>query len=233
MKRLFSDISQLFFPKCCAVCGEVLVEGAEFVCTQCRWDIPLTGFWREFDNPVAKIFYGHLPIVNASSFFYFIHNSKYQKFIHSMKYRGSWRYAVEMGEWFGYKLADSHLYMDVDVVVPIPLHFRKQLKRGYNQAEYIAEGISSAMGREMDAGSVYRKVHNPSQTGRRKSERWDNVENIFALRHPERLEGKHILLVDDVLTTGATIISCGDAILQQAPNSKLSVATLAVSNNLV
>ena len=233
MKEILNDISGLFFPRSCAVCGELLVKGAEFVCTQCRWDIPLTGYWREVDNPVTQALYGQLPVVNASAFFFFVHDSKFQQFVHSFKYRGGWRYAVEMGEWFGHTLKESPLYADIDVLVPIPLHFRKRLKRGYNQAEYIAKGMAKAMGVELDIKSVYRKMHNPSQTSKSRNERWDNVQNIFALRHPEQLDGKHILLVDDVLTTGSTIVSCGDAILKAAPRCKLSVGTLALSSSLV
>lgn len=226
------DISRLFFPNVCAVCSELLPDGGDFICTKCRWEIPLTGFWNKIDNPVTQVFYGHIPIINASSFFYFIHDSGFQSLIHTIKYRSGWRYAIKSGKWFGSELAESSLYQDIDVIVPIPLHFRKRLKRGYNQAEYIAKGIGESLQVEVDSKSVIRTVHNPSQTTQRHSERWGNVEGIFSVRSPEKLKGKHILLVDDVLTTGATIISCGETIIQSVPDCQLSIATLAAPRDL-
>ncbi len=223
------DIMGLFLPRVCAMCGEPLPEHVDFICTACRWEMPLTGFGSQFDNPVAHKFHGLLPVVNASSYFWFADGSDVRSMIHAFKYDGNWRYALKAGEWYGAELKAGGLYGRVDVIVPVPLHFRKLLKRGYNQAEYIGEGMAAAMDLPLDRRSVVRRRYNRSQTERRKSERWENVEGIFAVKRPDRLAGKHILLVDDVLTTGATIISCAQAILDAVPDCRISIATLAAS----
>ena len=127
--------------------------------------------------------------------------------------------------------ADCGLYDDVEVVVPVPLHLRKRLKRGYNQSEYLAEGIAAELGVGVDRRSVVRRRNNPSQALSRKSDRWANVEGVFGVRHPERLAGRHILLVDDVFTTGATIVSCAETILRSVPGCRISIAALAVSEH--
>ena len=227
----FRDIWRLFFPNVCAVCGCALPDGDDFMCKYCQWEMPLTRFWERKDNPVAGKFHGHLPVVNASSFYFFVYRSGFRDLIHDFKYRGGWSIARKMGEWYGSELAASGLYDEIDLIVPVPLHIRKRISRGYNQSEYIAEGISAATGIPVDRRSVRRTTHNRSQTQRRKSERWDNVEGIFAVRDPERLRGKHLLIVDDVLTTGATIISLGETILRAVPGCRISIATLAVSKS--
>ena len=159
---------------------------------------------------------------------YFIPGSGWRELIHRFKYDGAWRLARDMGVWYGHCLADSGLYDTVDRIVPVPLHWRKRLRRGYNQAEYLAEGIARALRAEVDRHSVRRIRNNPAQALHRHAERWDNVEGIFAVRCPERLAGHHLLLVDDVLTTGATLLSCAETILRAAPDCRLSVAVLAV-----
>jgi ComF family protein len=206
-------------------------EGARTVCTACRWDAPLTEFWREIDNPVVRKFWGVVPVVNACSFMFFVHGNGYRDLIHGFKYRGRWRQALEMGEWFGGELFRGGLYSDIDIVVPVPLHVRKTARRGYNQSEYIARGMASALGAGVDTRSVVRTRHNPSQALKEHSERWDNVKGIFAVRRPDKLSGRHILIVDDVLTTGATISSCAEAIAAAVPDCRISIATLAVSRS--
>lgn len=226
-----TDIKRLFFPPVCAACGRRLTDRDDFLCNYCRWEIPLTGFWQKPENPVAAIFHGQLPVVNASAFYFFVSGSGFRDLIHDFKYRDNWLPARKMGEWYGAELAASPLYADVDLVIPVPLHLRKKIRRGYNQSEYIAEGISKATGIPLDVGSVRRSTYNISQTRRRKSERWQNVEGIFSVRRPDALRRKHLLLVDDVLTTGATMISFGETILKAVPDCRLSIAALAVSKS--
>ena len=232
LKYIAGEITNLFFPPICPACGEVMPEGGSLVCTRCRADIPLTFFWSQAENPMReRLWELQLPVENASSFFFFMTGSGFRGVIHSFKYRGSWRLAQQMGMWYGAEMAASDLYDDVDVVVPVPLHLRKRLKRGYNQAEYLAEGIAAALGRPMDRRSIVRRIYNKSQTKNDRHKRWENVAGIFAVRNPEVLRGKHILLVDDVLTTGATLVSCGQEILSRVPDVRLSVATLAVARS--
>lgn len=229
MLRLLKDLRDLFLPPTCPVCGGELPEGASTVCNSCRMAAPLTYYWTQIDNPVVHKFWGLIPIINASAFLFFVHGNGYRKLIHSFKYHGNWRPAFEMGQWYGAEMARGGLYSDVDIVIPIPLHIRKRLSRGYNQSEYIARGIADSLGIHTDTSSVCRRHHNPSQALKSPRERWNNVHDIFAVRHPERLRGKHILLVDDVLTTGATITSCAETILKAVPDARISIAVLAVS----
>ncbi len=231
MSSIWKDLRDLFWPPLCPVCGERMPDGARTVCTVCRMDAPLTGFWTQVDNPVVRKFWGLVPVVNASAFLFFVRGNGYRDLIHGFKYYGRWRQALEMGAWYGGELAAGGLYAGVDVVVPVPLHLRKRLRRGYNQAEYIARGIAESLGVPVDVHSVRRHRHNPSQALKEHRQRWENVRGIFSVRWPGRLCGKHILLVDDVLTTGATVTSCAEAILAAVPDVRISIAVLAVSRH--
>ena len=205
-------------------------DGAGFLCTACQWEMPLTGYEQMADNPVARRFWGLVPVRSATAFLWFTDGSGFRRVVHSFKYGGRWSLARDMGRWFGRVLAEIDAYAGVDLVVPVPLHFRKVLRRGYNQSEYIARGMSHSMEIPVETHAVVRRINNPSQTQTSThSERWENVEGIFAVRRPERLKGKHILLVDDVMTTGATIGSCAEAIVRAVPDCRISVAVLYAS----
>lgn len=229
LSDLLSDAAALFFPPRCPVCGGMLRRGERLVCTLCRTTAPLTGFWREADNPVVRKFDGLVPVERASGFLFYVHGSGWRKLIHGFKYRGSWRAARLMGEWYGRCLAESGLYDGVDCVVPLPLHPLKRLRRGYNQSEYLAEGIAAQLGIEVDRRSVCRVRNTATQALKPRRERAGNVENAFAVRRPERLAGRHVLLVDDVLTTGSTLAACAAGILSRVPDCRISIAALAVS----
>ncbi|MDR0510013.1 MAG: ComF family protein [Rikenellaceae bacterium] len=231
MREWLQSFGQLFFPDVCPACGEAKRVGSGALCMACLYGFPLTGFGSRPDNPVLELFAGQLPVVQASSFFWYIHDSPYRKMIHMLKYYGSWQLARQLGEWMGAELEQGGLYGDVDVVAAVPLHPFRRMKRGYNQSEYIAKGIASKLERPTDFASIVRRKYNKSQATRPREERWENVEGIFAVRRPKRLAGKHILLVDDVLTTGATIVSCAEAILEAVPDCRISIATLSVSKS--
>ena len=175
-------------------------------------------------------FWGLVPIEHAAALFWFVGGSDWRELVHKFKYGSKWLYALQAGRWLGEEMAAGGMFDDVDTVVPIPLHWRKRIVRGYNQSEYIAQGVAAALGRKCDFDSVRRIKNNPSQAQRHRSERWDNVADIFAVRHAERLRGRHVLLVDDVFTTGATVISCAEAIIAACGGDvRISVATVAVS----
>ena len=229
MHSVFNDIKSLFYRPVCPVCGCTMGEGEYFVCSRCRWEAPLTDFQNRVDNPVVQRFWGTVKVANGCAFMYFVHNSGWRTLIHEFKYHGRWREAMMAGEWFGGELARSPLYGDVDLLVPVPLHPRKLLSRTYNQAEYLALGMGRSMGLKVDSHSVVRKVYNKSQALRPHHERWENVKDIFRVTHPEKLSGHHILLVDDVLTTGATIGSCAEAIEQAVPDCRISIACFATA----
>lgn len=231
LSDLLFDVASLLFPPVCPVCGRLLDDGARTLCTRCRMTAPLTRFWEEFDNPMTRRLWGLLPVVHASAFYYYTEGGVWRRPIYAFKYGGAWRLARELGRWYGGYLAESPFYGDVEAVVPVPLHWRKLLVRGYNQAEYLAEGIAAELGVGVERRSVVRLRNNPSQTHGGRRERWRNVEGIFGVRRPERLAGRHLLLVDDVFTTGATVVSCASAILSAVPDCRISIAALAVSKH--
>lgn len=213
-------------------CGRSIGGASQGLCPQCSYDIPLTNYWLTEENPVKEHFAGLTPIEHASAYFFYIDNSPWRRLIHRFKYSGEWHIAYTLGRSYGRELKASGLYDDIDVVIPIPLHPIKTMLRGYNQSTYIAEGIAKELGIEVDSRSVRRKRNNPSQTKRHARERWENVHGLFAIRRSERLQNRHILLVDDVLTTGATLISCIETIRAAVPNCRISIATLAVTDKI-
>ena len=217
----------------CPVCGELLREGEIFVCTQCRYEAPLTNFWLNDNNPMVQRFWGLVPIRRASAFLWFIDQSRWRHLIHLFKYKGHWPIAERLGKWYGHELCHANALEGVDVIVPVPLHWVKRMKRSYNQSESVATGISRAARIPRDFGAVKRVRNNPSQALKGRNERWDNVAGIFKVTHPERLRGRHILLVDDVFTTGATVISCAEAIFAACDGDvEISVAALAISHRM-
>lgn len=165
----------------------------------------------------------------AAALLRFTKGSGWRKAIHEFKYSGSWRIALECGRWLGEALAEGELFYGVDVVIAIPLHRRKILRRGYNQSDYIAQGVAESLLRPTSRGNLIRHRNNPSQARKHRRERWENVEDIFSVLHPEEFEGKHILLVDDVITSGATIVSAAEALLRAVPTAKISVCALATA----
>ena len=231
MKDYFISFYRLLFPARCPSCGDVLHESDNFLCIHCKWDMPLTNYWNDPDNPIAQKFWGLIPLKMASSLFFYSVGNKYQKLIHNIKYNNNFRSARMLGIIMGNYMKDSGLYEGIDVIVPIPLHNIKFIQRGYNQALYIAKGVAEVLDCSIDNKSVIRTKNSKSQTKQIKSERWKNVERVFTVRTPEKLKGKHILIVDDVLTTGATIESFANEILKATSHDcVISIATLGVSS---
>lgn len=230
LSDIVRSILSLIAPRRCAVCGGELPRGVDFICTMCRYKAPLTGYWRERENPMTERLAGLVRIEHASALLFFSGGSGWREAIHGFKYGGRWRTAYLLGRQYGAELKAGGLYDDVDAVVPVPLHYRKLLHRGYNQSTYIARGIARELGVKADTDLLRRRRNNPSQARKMHAERWDNVEDLFAVRRSaERLRGRHILLVDDVFTTGATVVACIEALHRAMPECRISVAALAVS----
>ncbi len=232
LNNIFNDLLSLFFPAQCIACNTLLEGRSEMICTRCRGDIPLTYFHFDPENPMSlRLKAIHPNIEMAAAWFFYTSKGRWRQVIHEFKYRRSWHTAYKVAYWYGFDLLESPYFQSVDVVVPVPLHTSRLLKRRYNQSEMIAQGVADAMEISINRRSLRRHRNNPSQVTRSKKQRWNNVQGIFSVHRPELLEGKHILLVDDVFTTGATIISCVEALMEAIPSCRISVATLAVSQN--
>jgi len=214
----------LLFPRICPACGKHLLRNEKVLCSECLLHLPKTHYHQNPDNPVAQALWGRVKIEQATAWYLFEKGSRYRKLIHEIKYKGKKELGKELGKMFGEDLLGSD-FQHVDILVPVPLHKRKERKRGYNQSEWIARGIAETLSKPLVTGILYRKFHNPSQTQKSRVERWENVSGIFALRDPKIFQKKHILLIDDVFTTGATMEACAEAVLM-AGESKVSLAVL-------
>lgn len=203
------------------------MEGEQTFCTRCRIEAPLTNHPTEAHNPLLDHLRTIVPVERAAALLSFPKGSGWRDTVHEFKYSGSWRIARECGRWLGEALAEGGLFYDVDVVIPVPLHRRKLLKRGYNQAEYMAQGVATALERPLCTNNLKRVKNNPSQALKRSEERWDNVEGIFRVTDREALQGKHILLVDDIITSGATIGSAARELVRSVEGVRISICSFA------
>lgn len=228
--KLLNHIINLFFPRVCAACGNILLEGENDVCTTCRFLLPKTGYEMNPNNPLAQMFYGQMPFNAVMAEFFFSKTGKVQHLIHGLKYHHCRENGIFLGEEIGKSLLKAPDYQGISYIIPIPLHPKKEKIRGYNQSHVIAEGISEVMNIPIAEQCLVRSVFTDTQTKKSREERWQNVKDIFELKNPQKLQGKHVLLVDDVLTTGATLMSAGKA-LMQVEGIKISVATVACAGN--
>ena len=231
MKTISSRIEEvlhLFFPHLCVGCGTDGLEKDHLICYECLSSLPKTRFENIPNNPVEKLFFGRLKIEAAYSEFYFSKGQILQKLIHDLKYKGNKEMGFFLGELMGYSLLDNSRFKNIDLIVPLPMFKDKELKRGYNQATIIANGISNVLNISVNENLISKRKLTATQTRKDRSERWLNVEESFTIENSELLKGKNILLVDDVITTGATIEACGQ-ILLEISQVKLSVASLALT----
>lgn len=224
---LYSFIS-LLFPRCCVVCGRPLAKGEECICAMCNINLPRTNYHLQKDNQVEQLFWGKIPLERATSFFFYRKGSDFRQILHQLKYGGQKEIGAIMGRYMASELTVSGFFEGIDVIIPVPLHKRKQRIRGYNQSEWIARGISAVTGICIDTEVIVRRKHTDTQTRKSTFERWENVDGIFELHHAESLKGKHLLVVDDVLTTGATTVACASR-LMEIEGVRICVLTLAVA----
>lgn len=228
-RKWFTDFSHLFYPHTCAGCGNDLLEEDQTVCLHCYSNLPETGFFGLQNNPIEKIFYGRLPVSSAAAGYYFTKSAVLQRLIHQLKYRGNQEVGRQLGRWLGLQLKNSGRFTSIDALLPLPLFPEKEKKRGYNQSTVLCEGIADMIHLPILNEIVHRKRYTDTQTKKGRSERWVNVDGSFEISNPSALQNKHLLLVDDVITTGASMEACGHAILQ-AESAQLSMATLAWSS---
>lgn len=225
-----NSILNLFYPRVCAACGESLLKNEETVCLKCRYTLPRTGYELYPDNPLAQAFYGRAPIHAVTACYFFAKSGKVQHLIHQLKYKGNKEAGVFLGQQLGESIKDAPLFQGIDVIIPVPLHPKRERKRGYNQALVIAQGISEVTGLPVATKNLLRAVYNETQTRKSAEERYHNVQGIFEVRCADELKGKHVLLVDDVLTTGATLESCAHQ-LEGISGITISIAAAACAGN--
>ena len=231
IKDIGDDFLSLFFPRLCLACSVHLVRGEKVLCTECLLTMARTDFHLRRDNPLEHAFWGRCMIERAAAFSVYNRGSRIRKLIHALKYNGRKEIGKMLGELYGTILSESGFMHDIDIIVPVPLHPARQRKRGYNQSEYIAYGLSEATKVAVKNNIIRRIEQTDSQTKRGRYERWENVKGLFFVPEPQEIRGKHILVVDDVITTGSTMEACVNA-LHEAGEVKVSIVALAAAQKL-
>lgn len=221
-----ADFIALIFPDLCAACNKQLVKGEQVICTDCRYDLPYTNFHQQKDNIVARQFWGKLKIEQAYALLYFTKGGKVQSLIHRFKYDGEKQIGVLLGNMAGEQLWSINQTENIDYIIPVPLHKSKLRKRGYNQSQLFADGLSQKLNVPVESDNLIRTKATETQTRKSRFSRFENMQQVFAVADESKLANKHILLVDDIVTTGSTLEACGIELLK-VPGLKLSIATIA------
>ena len=221
-----ADFVSLLFPELCQACSANLVAGEKLICTDCRYNLPFTNFHLKPDNLVAQQFWGKIHIEAGYAMCYFTKGGKLQHLMHQFKYRGVKKIGNLLGNIAGSQLMQSPVFKTVDLIIPVPLHKSRLRKRGYNQATCFAEGIAEKLNVPVIENTLVRERATETQTHRSRFSRFENMQEAFTIKNPEALKNQHILLVDDVTTTGSTLEACGSQLLK-IEGLKLSIATIA------
>ena len=230
LKTIVNSVGHLLFPHLCNGCGSDLISRDHLLCVKCYNQLHKTNFDELPDNPVEKTLWGRLKCQAAMSQYYFSKNSVLQKAIHQFKYKGNKELAIYLGKHIGESLSQSFRFSNIEVIIPLPLFPDREKKRGYNQAALLSEGIATILNIPVIYNVVQRIRYTETQTHKTRMERWQNVEGVFITKQQQEMRNKNILLVDDVITTGATIEACGNAILEDIPGVKLNIATLGYAS---
>lgn len=224
--NLIDALIGLFYPSVCVACGNTLYKWEHLVCSRCMTFLPTTGYELNEDNPLARMFYGKVRLKAVTARFFFSKEGKVQHLIHELKYKGNTDAGIFLGHELGKSIKEAPLFQNIDYLIPVPLHPKRKKKRGYNQSMVIAQGVAEITRIPIGNGFLLRSVNTATQTHKSKEERWQNVKDIFEVRYPKQLEDKSVLLIDDVLTTGATLEACAMK-LSEVPGITISCATAA------
>ncbi len=230
INQIKESLSHLIFPHVCESCGSDIIDSDNMLCLRCISSLPQTNFHLHGNNPIEKLFWGRLPVTYATAQYYFTKESMMQHLIQQFKYRANKELGLYLGRLIGNSLMQSNRFLSIDALVPLPLHEAKERKRGFNQATILCNGIAEVMTKPVLKDVVIRNTATESQTKKSRVERWQNMESRFELINEKRVSDKHILLIDDVVTTGATLEACGRELLK-ANNTQLSIATLCFSSH--
>jgi ComF family protein len=223
---ILQDFIALFYPRICVACHTSLVKGEDVLCTSCLVQLPKTAYHRDHENPVRNRLAGRLPLAFASAFLKFRKGGLVQSLLHELKYNNRPEIGVRMGHLYGVELMESGLDASFDVIVPVPLHASRMRRRGYNQSAKFAEGLSEALNIGWEESISLRLEATNTQTRKGRADRWSNVKDAFSIGDIEKVNGKRVLLVDDVITTGATLEACGSHLIESGCSS-LSIACIA------
>lgn len=224
--ELVRDFVSLIFPSYCLACEASLVKGENMICSRCMLQMPQTNYHLDPDNPLRSRLSYRLPVRHAMAMFKFSKSGRVQAVLHALKYRNEPALGVMLGNVYGDRLLSGSMMNAFDLIIPVPLHASRKRKRGYNQSAKFAEGLSQKLEIEFSDDLVVRTVKTATQTRKTKLKRWQNVTDVFHVNDHEQIAGKNVLLVDDVVTTGATLEACGNHILKSECAS-LSVACIA------
>lgn len=227
--KILNHLINLFYPRVCPACGNLLMKDEETVCLSCRYLLPKTHYENNPENPLAQTFWGQVDFHAVTAEYFFSKTGKVQHLLHQLKYQGNKDAGFFLGQQLGESIRNAELFQGIDYLVPIPLHPKKEHLRGYNQSFIIAQGIENRTKIPIAKDCLVRKVFTSTQTKKSREERWDNVKDIFEVKNIEKYKGKHILLIDDVLTTGATLLAAGRT-LSTIHNIKISAATAACTS---
>ncbi|HLR00602.1 MAG TPA: phosphoribosyltransferase family protein [Sphingobacterium sp.] len=226
-KLYWKSLNSLLFPRACIACDKTLIEQEEFICIECSFFLPFSNTRKGIDNHVEKKFWGKIIFESAYSVFDMKYSDRVYKIIHKIKYKNQPKIAYNIGKIFGQYQREKEWLQNIDIILPIPLHNRKKRKRGYNQSLYFAKGLAQSTNIPVHNKVLKRKVFTISQTQKSRLDRYENMENVFQCMDPRAIYNKHLLIVDDVITTGATLLSAGQT-LRNETSCKLSF--LAIGN---
>ena len=227
---MFKSLLQLFFPPVCAGCKTVLVANENVICTKCRHEIPLTQHHLNSENEAIKKFYGRIPVEHVSALVYFHKKGIVQELIHCLKYRGQEDIGTVLGEWYAEELISSQLLQTVDTIIPVPLHPKKLRERGYNQVTEFGNALAKSLQIPVNTSILFRQVYSKTQSQKNRLSRTEGIDTIFDVSFDEKDHNKHFLLIDDVITTGATLEVCAKALLK-IPGTKISIVCMAMADS--
>ncbi len=226
---LINDFLSLIYPRHCEACGNNLFKHEKYICNYCKVNLPKSNYHHASDTELTRVFAGRVPFVHALSLYVFEKSGKIQKLLHAIKYQHQKDLAEFLGKQYANDLLKNNTFNGVDVIIPIPLHKNKLKARGFNQSEWFAKGLSENLNIPIDTQTMMRKVETNTQTKKRKYQRWENVEGIFEITNHEALKNKHVLIIDDVITTGATIEAAWQCV-KDVEGIKFSVAAIAFAS---
>jgi ComF family protein len=230
IKEVFLDFAELIYPNLCRCCFEnSITKGDNYFCISCHSKMPFTNDIEKIDNDLMYHFYGRVPIERATALLWYAEGGVVQQMIHNMKYKGIKEIGLQLGSVLGKKIFDAGLYKSIDLYIPVPMHYKKQMQRGFNQAELIAESVSAETNVPCLNNILVKEKETVTQTRKSRMERALNTSNVYNVSDATTIKGRHIMIIDDVVTTGATIEACARILIKNGA-SKISVACVAMGN---